>query len=446
MVQLSRYVIVVLFSLYTFYCFRAFRGKNKERQERVFRAQRVLMFTLHFVCSAVLVVEQKSVNYIILYALEVFFFIIAIKVYELFYRGLSKLVLNNMMMTFMIGFIMLGRISYHYAYRQFILAAISMGICLFIPFLIKKIRFLPRLGWQYALLGILLLLLVFVIGVEKYGAKNWISVGGVELQPSEFVKILFVFFAAALLSLRKDFKYIVIVTSFAALHVVILVVEKDLGGALIYFFTYLMILFVATGRLLYLGSGLLGGTAAAIIAYKLFAHVRVRVVAWKNPWSVINDEGYQIAQSIFGICMGGLFGMGLGKGAPTNVPVAESDFIFSGICEEFGILFALCLMLIYISSFIMFINIALKMKKEFYKLTAFGLSVVYIFQVFLCMGGAIKFIPSTGVTLPLISYGGSSVFSTVILYSVIQGMYVLNSAQQGEETDENEEEKQSIKS
>lgn len=118
--------------------------------------------------------------------------------------------------------------------------------------------------------------------------------------------------------------------------------------------------------------------------------------------------------------------MGLGEGLPTKIPIAESDFIFAAISEELGAFFAICLILVEISCFILFINIALKMTRRFYKLTALGLAIEYIFQVFLTIGGVIKFIPSTGVTLPLVSYGGSSVISTVVLFCIIQGMYVLN--------------------
>ncbi|MFR1028742.1 MAG: penicillin-binding transpeptidase domain-containing protein [Clostridium sp.] len=172
------------------------------------------------------------------------------------------------------------------------------------------------------------------------------------------------------------------------------------------------------------------------MAYQLFAHVRVRVAAWQDPWSNMNQGGYQICQSLFAIGTGGLFGMGLGQGMPKSVPVVESDFIFSAIAEEMGVIFCIFLILIYISSFIMFVNIALKMKKNFYKLCAFGLSVVLIFQVFLSIGGVTKFIPSTGVTLPLISYGGSSIITTIVIFSIIQGMYVRN---RREEVTTNEE-------
>lgn len=268
--------------------------------------------------------------------------------------------------------------------------------------------------------------MVFFIGTEIYGARNWIVIGGFAFQPSEFVKIIFVFFVAALLAGRTDFIWIIKVGIVAAVHVLILVAEKDLGAALIYFMTFLIIVYVASEKELYLFTGLGAGAVAAFVAYKVFTHVQVRVEAWRDPWSIIDGRGYQITQSLFAIGTGGWFGLGLGEGAPDTVPVVQSDFIFSAIAEELGVFFALCLILIYISCFIMFINIALKMKKQFYKLTAIGLSVVFIFQVFLTIGGVTKFIPSTGVTLPLISYGGSSVISTVILFSVIQGMYELN--------------------
>ena len=216
----------------------------------------------------------------------------------------------------------------------------------------------------------------------------------------------------------------------------ILVAEKDLGAALIYFVTYIFVLYVATTKVLYLGAGLAGGTAASVVAYHLFSHVRTRVQAWRDPWAEIRGGGYQVAQSLFAIGTGGFIGMGLGKGLPGSVPVVESDFVFSAISEELGGVFAICLIMVYLSSYIMFVNIAMKMKKQFYKLTAFGLSVVFIFQVFLCVGGVTKFIPSTGVTLPLISYGGSSIVTTIIIFSVIQGMYVLN----GKEEDSLEQE------
>lgn len=424
--ELSRYIIIILFALYTFYSFRAFLKKTSEEKDSVFRAQRTLTVLIHLICSAVLILEFKDMKYVALWGLELVFYFVFVKVYQICYKGLSKLILNNMMVCMMVGFIMLGRLNYDYAIRQLLMASVAMGVCLLVPLFIERFTIWEKIAWQYALVGILFLLLVFVIGVEKYGARNWISFAGIAIQPSEFVKIIYVFFIASLLSKTTRFKNIVAITAVAAIHVVILVVERDLGAALIYFVTYLMMLYVATMKVRYLFAGVGAGAIASVVAYYMFSHVQVRVMAWSDPWSRINNEGYQICQSLFAIGTGGLFGMGLGQGLPSSVPVVESDFVFSAISEELGVIFSICLILVYISSFIMFMNIALKMKKKFYKLTAFGLSVVFIFQVFLCIGGATKFIPSTGVTLPLISYGGSSIMTTIAIFSIIQGMYVLN--------------------
>nr|MCR5797857.1 FtsW/RodA/SpoVE family cell cycle protein [Eubacterium sp.] len=335
-----------------------------------------------------------------------------------------------------VGFVMLARLSYDYAIHQIIMASIALGICIFVPVIIEKLKILEKMGWQYAMVGIAFLMLVFIIGVEKYGSRNWISFGGIAIQPSEFVKIIFVFFIASLLSRKLSLKKIAIVSGVAAVHVIILVLEKDLGAALIYFFTYIMVLYVATTRIAYVFLGAIGGTGAALVAYRLFLHVRNRVIAWQDPFGHITTSGYQVSQSLFAIGTGGFIGLGLGKGLPTSVPVVESDFIFAAISEELGGAFAICLLLVYLSSFIMFMNIAMKMKNRFHKLTAFGLSVIFIVQVFICVGGVTKFIPSTGVTLPLISYGGSSIMSTIALFSIIQGMYVINSKGEGDKYEE----------
>jgi Bacterial cell division membrane protein len=381
---------------------------------------------IHFICYFVLFLNTKNLKVVYLYAAEVVFLIAAIVLYQSVYKSLSKLVLNNMLMLISISFIMLTRLSFDAALKQFIMVAASMMICLIVPIIIDKFKYLDQFGWIYAILGIILLALVLVLGKAKYGSKNWIFIFGYGLQPSEFVKIIFVFFVAALLARSTSFKNVVKVSVVSAIYVMILVLEKDLGAALIYFITYLSLLYVASQNPIYMISGLLAGSGASVVAYKLFNHVRVRVAAWKNPWGDIDNGGYQITSSLFAIATGGWFGMGLGQGLPTSIPVVESDFIFSAISEELGGIFAFCIILVYISCFIMFINISMKMKKQFYKLVALGLSVVYIFQVFISVGGVTKFIPSTGVTLPLISSGGSSVISTVLLFSIIQGLYVLD--------------------
>ena len=230
---------------------------------------------------------------------------------------------------------------------------------------------------------------------------------------------------AAILSHDTSFPTVVKATVIAGLHVVILVLSRDLGSAVIFFAAYLVMIYVSTKKAAYLGLGLAGGSTGAVIAYFLFGHVRQRVSAWKNPMAVYQNEGYQIVQSLFAIGTGGWFGMGLCQGSPASIPVVKNDFIFSAICEELGGIFAICLILVCMSFFLMIVNIAIRIKNPFYKLIALGLGTEYAFQVILTIGGATKFIPMTGVTLPLVSYGGSSVMSTILMLAIIQGLYIL---------------------
>ena len=424
--DISRYFLVLMIVIYVFLSFTSFIGSSEEKKLMIYRSQRVVTVLLFLLCAALLMLKEPSIKLGFTLGLCLLFYVVFIILYQKIYQGLSKLILNNMMLCLMIGFIMQIRLNVDNGIKQILMASVAMAVCLMVPYLIDRFTIWEKLAIPYAVAGLLLLMLVFVIGVEHYGAKNWISIAGFELQPSEFVKILYVFFIAAMFAKRTDFKWNVFVTILAAAHVGVLVLEKDLGGALIFFFTYLMMIYIATGMWWYIVAGLGVGAGAAFVAYKLFSHVRIRVMAWRDPWGHINDAGYQICRSLFAIGTGGVMGMGLGQGLPESVPVVESDFIFSAIAEELGVAFAICLILVYISSFIMFVNIAMKMKKPFYKLCAFGLGVVLVFQVFICIGGATKFIPSTGVTLPLISYGGSSIIATIMIFAVIQGMYVLN--------------------
>ena len=154
--------------------------------------------------------------------------------------------------------------------------------------------------------------------------------------------------------------------------------------------------------------------------------------AWRNPFYNYDTTGYQISQSLFAIGAGGWFGTGLFLGRPETIPVASKDFVFSAICEEFGGVFGIALILICMNTFLLICNISLKIENRFYKLIALGLGAEYGFQVFLTIGGVTKFIPMTGITLPLVSYGGSSVLSTIILLAIIQGLYILRE-DEGEE-------------
>lgn len=425
-VETSKYLMIFLFALYTYECFASFRSRlTEEKKNRIFRRQIVLMYLIHLDAFLAIYAVAGDEMMILFYAFQVIFAAITISCYQLFYEKASRLLVNNMCMLLLIGFIMLTRLSVEKAVKQYIIAAVSMVFTLIIPLLIRKVKSLRKLTWLYGIIGILGLLVVAVLGATSYGAKLAISIAGVSIQPSEFIKILFVFFVACMLYEKTDFKRVCITTVLAAAHVLILVASRDLGGALIFFVTYLVMLYVATRKIFYFAGGLLAGSIAAVLAYEMFSHVRVRVLAWSDPLSVIENEGYQISQSLFAIGTGGWFGVGLYQGMPEKIPVVEQDFIFSAISEELGGIFALCLIMVCVSCFLMFLNMAMQMKAQFYKLIALGLGTVYGFQVFLTIGGVIKFIPSTGVTLPFVSYGGSSLLSTMIMFAIVQGLYIL---------------------
>lgn len=148
-------------------------------------------------------------------------------------------------------------------------------------------------------------------------------------------------------------------------------------------------------------------------------------MAWLHPLKYVEDQGYQVSQSLFAIAGGSWFGSGLLQGMPEKIPVVAKDFVFAAISEELGALFAICLLFLCISCFIMMMNVAMKVRRPFFKLTAVGLGTAYGFQLLLSVGGVIRFIPSTGVTFPLISYGGSSLISSMILFSIIEGIYLV---------------------
>lgn len=431
--ELSKYTMIILFALYTYQCFAALkRSIDKEEQAEKYKSQVVYMYLFHMNAYGVLVLSVRDIKLIKFYLMQVVFFAAVQLCYSIFYKRVSRLVVNNMCMLMCIGFVMLTRLSYEHAMKQFQIAVISMALTLLIPFLISRWKFVRGLTWLYALAGITMLGVVAVLGAVSHGAKLSFSVAGITVQPSEFIKIIFVFFVASMFYESTEFMQVVKTTIIAGLHVVILVISKDLGAGLIFFIAYMVMLYVATRKLYYFAGGLVCGALASVVAYHLFHHVRVRVVAWQDPLAVFENAGNQISNSLFAIGTGGWFGMGLNQGMPYKIPEVKQDFIFSAVSEELGGIFAICLILVCVSCFLMFLNIAMQMKDFFYKLVALGLGTIYGFQILLSIGGDIKFIPSTGVTLPLVSYGGSSLLSTLIIFSIIQGLYLMRERTQEE--------------
>lgn len=411
-------------AIYTFQCFSVFRFPDEKERDGIYLRQDVAMSLIYFISFITLYMNTKDAELLMFYAITQLTLWAIIILYRYMYPEGSKLLVNNMCMLMSIGFTILARLNFSKAQKQFIVALISLGMAVVIPYVLKKFKRLRRFYFLLALAGIAALTLVLVFSTAINGSKLNIKIGGVSFQASEFVKVIFVFAMAGMLTCMKSKYRLVIATITAGIHVLLLVASKDLGSAIIFFVVYVIMVFVATGNLIYFLTGLAGAAVSSVIGYRLFSHVRVRVEAWKDPLGNIDNSGYQIAQSLFAIGTGGFGGMGLMQGAPERIPVVEADFIFAALSEEYGVLFGICLILICISCFVMFMNIAMRFNDLFYKLVAVGLAATYGFQVFLTVGGVTKFIPLTGVTLPLVSYGSNSIMVSLIMFSVIQGLYI----------------------
>lgn len=425
-IVISKYLIMILVIAFVFF---SLLGNSLDKKENKIKSiniiQWLLMLLIHFTGYIVLAIELSG-EYMILYLAQLLFIVIISRMYSYVYQDISKQLYNNMVMLIIIGFIILGRLDFQGCIRQFIFIVFTLFIGLFIPIIISKLKILDRLSIAYTVFGLILLISVLVFGTVRNGARNWIEIGPIMLQPSEFVKVLFIFAMAGFLGKRITLKRIIITSIVAGAHVLILVAEKDLGGALLFFVTFLFMLYIATDKVFLLTGGFCALGAMCIVAYNLFAHIRIRVMAFTDPFLVIDNEGYQLTQSIFAIGTGGLFGTGLTKGYPLSIPVVKSDFIFSAISEEMGGIVAICTMCMYLSCFVSFINVATKMKSLFHRLLASGITVMFILQVILNLGGVTGAIPLTGVTLPLISQGGSSVVAVIFMFSIIQGLYSVN--------------------
>ncbi len=424
-IQFSKYAIILLMAIYTMQSYIVFAKKDEEDKEFLFLRQNLMMFMIHCISFIVMYLRTADMQLIFFYGAQFIYLAATLVFFRNLYPRASKLVVNHMCMLIMIGLVLNTRLDYEKAMKQFKIVAASTALALVVPLVIRKMRTLTKWTWLYAAAGIGALAIVALAGDTTYGAKLGFSFGSFSIQPTEFVKIIFVFCIAGMLGNAKNFLDIVITTAIAAAHVLILVVSRDLGSALIFFITYLIMLYVATRKIIYLLAGLLAGMLAAVAAYFLFSHVRERVDIWLDPFADYQGSGYQIAQSMFAIAAGGWFGTGLTQGSPASIPIVEQDFMFAAISEELGGIFAVCFILVCMSCYIMFVNIAMRLSNRFYRLVALGLGTMYAVQVFLTIGGAMKFIPMTGVTIPLVSYGGSSMLSTVMIFAIIQGLYIL---------------------
>lgn len=333
------------------------------------------------------------------------------------------------------GLIFLLRLEPAYAIRQFVWLLIGLIGLAVVTTVLRNYYSLSEYTYIYALLGSIALILPIFFGIEQGGSRSWLNFTLFQVQTSEFVKILLVLFLAAFLAENRKIlesgNVMVLgiplpsprewgpMIAMWGVAIVLLVFQRDLGTALIYFCTFLAMLYTATARLLYIFFGFLMFLLSGFVSYHLFSHVQARVDIWLNPWPHFETSGYQLIQSLFAVGSGGLFGRGLGAGSPGLIPAVHTDFIFAAICEEMGLLGGCGIIVLFIFLVYRGIKIALQAGDDFSVMLAVGLTSLMTLQFFIIVAGVIKLLPLTGVTLPYISYGGSSLVANFIIMGLL---------------------------
>ena len=329
-----------------------------------------------------------------------------------------------------IGVTEIYRLESNDAFRQGLWIVIALGLFVAtLAVLRHDYRRIENYKYLFGLGAVVLLALPALpgIGATVNGARLWVRVGSLQFQPGEFAKIMLIVFLAGYLREKrevlaqgrlKDFGPLLAIWGAAML---VLVETNDLGSALLFFGIFLAMLYVATGRLLYVTLGLGLFAAGAAGAYHFVPHVRARVTTWIDPWPSAHDEGYQITQSLYSIANGGWGGTGLGRGTFTTtggdplIPFLNTDVIYSALAQELGLVGISALVLVFVLFAARGFRIGLLADDGFSKLLAVGLTFGFALQTFIIVGGILRLIPLTGITFPFVSYGGSSVVANFIL-------------------------------
>src|ERR687894_203402 len=341
-----------------------------------------------------------------------------------------------------LGLVMIFRLTYNVegkeglAITQAVWILIGSGTMFLLVLFFRNYHRLFDYKYLLAAVAVLLIASTFTpLGYEVNGARLWVSVGPVGFQPSEFARIALIVFFAGYLAETRDLlaatsrtilgvqipalKYFGPVALVWAASLGLLVFEKDLGSSLLFFAVPLLMLYAATGRTAYVLLGALLFSVGSFVTFLLFDHVQLRVQSWLDPWRDPDGTGFQILQSIFNIADGGLLGTGLGAGFAQTIPEVETDFIFSAIASELGLLGATAVLLAFLVFVYRGTKISLLAADEASKLLAFGLTAMFAIQTLVIVGGVTKAIPLTGITLPFVSYGGSSVVGNFILTGLL---------------------------
>lgn len=319
----------------------------------------------------------------------------------------------------LIGIVMLYRLNSKMAFKQIVWFLLGVAAFIIVVVLLPEIKKLWKLKYLYLIATLVFMGMALAIGTEISGSKNWVYIGGQSFQPSEFGKLFLICYLASSLKDYKTLKNLIEPAFVVMICLGLMVLQKDLGSALIVFGISVTMLYIATSKFRYVFVCIILSALGAAASYKLFSHVRKRVYIWQHPFPM-TDSSMQIVQSLFSIGSGGLFGTGLGLGHPEFVPVNTTDFIFAAICEELGIVTGFAILIISFLLFYRCMRAAVYVSDAFSRLLAVGIGSMLAMQTLVIVGGVTNMIPLTGLTLPLVSYGGSSMLITFVALGVVQ--------------------------
>jgi len=390
----------------------------------------LLVFTIIFMLSAFALLSFRAGGFDIAIAAygigASFLMLLAYNLAALIFRHIDRITLVICFFLTSIGLVVLVRLNIDIAAKQLLWLAIGCFLLFFVVVVIKKIYDFGKLNYLFMAVSFGLLAFAYLFADIVGGARNWVNLGPISFQPSEISKVFFIVVSAYFFANRRGKIASIVYALYVGLCVLILVMSNDLGAALLYAGTFLIVFFAGTGRALLTLAGLGVAGAGAVVGYYVIPHVKTRVEIWQNPWRYHRTQGYQIVQGLMAIAAGGAFGAGLGLGYPEAIPVNTSDFIFAVICEEFGIVFGIITILLYLVFIIRGMIISMRASTRFDALLVFGATCMLSLQSFIIIAGVIKLIPLTGITLPFISSGGSSLIACLCLVGIIEGVAVKN--------------------
>ena len=330
-----------------------------------------------------------------------------------------------------IGIIMMFRLNIERGFLQMRWFVVGIAIMFAVYWIYRLCKNLDKLVYVYMLLTAVLFIITLIFGETVNGSKNWIKIGGMNFQPSELIKILYVFVLASLSSYgiaedseqipkrRRIQKRDYVLMGYVYMCLGFLVLQHEWGTAVLFLLIYFTMMFLYNTPIKLFLFNIALAVFVCIGGYFLTDHIRVRVTTWLDPWADATGKGYQITQSLIAIASGGFFGSGLGNGNPYLIPEVHSDFIFAAICEEMGLVMGIAIIMLYFIFSYRGFKIALTSKQPFNKALSLGLVTCFAFQTFIIVGGVIKFIPLTGITLPFVSYGGSSMVSCFMILGLL---------------------------